>query len=140
MFLSRGSTATRRAEPPQPDSGPVQHVDLPPLPQTLFTLEEINGMNFVRIDCPALRERQAYALTDPLLGLADRAQGRVTIDMTKVAAFCCAWLNVMVELSKRCKQRGGELIITGLNQQSEHMLRQFGMHKQFKIVNAGRAA
>jgi anti-anti-sigma factor len=139
MFPTEGSAQARRAEN-NDNRGASVPVDLPPLPKTLFTLEDINGMNFVRIDCPALRERQAYALTDPLLGLADRAQGRITIDMSKVAAFCCAWLNVMVAVAKRCKERGGELILIGLNQQSEHMLRQFGMHKQFKIVRTGCAA
>lgn len=117
-----------------PPEGPSIPIDLPPLPKSLMTVEDINGMHFARIDIPAVRERQAYVLTDPLCGLADRANGRVTLDLTKVAAFSCAWINVLLTVSKRCKSKGGNLTLVGVSLQAQQLLRQMGLQKQFTII------
>lgn len=132
----------RHAEPPAPIpyrsncEGPSAPVDIPPLPQSLMTVEDIGGMHFVRIDVPAVRERQAYALTEPLCDLADRTNGKLTLDLSKVAAFSCAWINALIAVSKRCKGKGGNLVLAGVSTPCEQMLRQMGLHKQFTIVRA----
>lgn len=108
-------------------------VDLTPLPQTLMTVEDVGGMQVVHVDCPAVRERQAYALTEPLMGIADRSNGKMMLDLTKVAAFSCAWVNVMMSVAKRCKSRGGTMILTGVSTEARHTLRQMGLEKQFTI-------
>lgn len=99
-----------------------------------MTVEQIGGTQFVRIDVAAVRERQAFALTDPLMTLAERHGGRVTMDLTKVAAFSCAWINVLIDLTKRCKKKGGKLVLTGVSTQAKHSLTQMGLAKQFTIV------
>ena len=111
-------------------------IDIPPLSENLMTVEDIQGMHFVRIDVPAVRERQAYVLTDPLYGLADRTNGKMTLDLSKVAAFSCAWINVLLTLAKRCKMKGGNLVLAGVSTQCVQMLKQMGLLKQFTIVNA----
>ena len=116
------------------NEAPSAPIDIPPLPQTLMTVEDIQGMHFVRIDCPAVRERQAYALQDPLCALADRTHGRMTLDLSNVAAFSCSWINVLLEVSKRCRSRGGSLLLAGVSTQAQQMLKQMGLHKQFTIV------
>jgi len=109
-------------------------VDIPPLPKTLMTVEVIDGMHFIRIDCPAVRERQAFALTDPLCQMADHSNGKMTLDLIKVAAFSCAWINVLITVAKRCKAKGGSLVLTGLSSPAKHSLKQMGLLKQFTMV------
>ncbi len=118
------------------DHGASAPIDIPPLPKSMMTIEDINGMQFVRIDCPAVRERQAFALTDPLCSLADRSNGRVTLDLSGVAAFSCAWINVILAVAKRCKAKGGGLILAGLSTQAQSMMKQMGVHKQATIAKA----
>lgn len=116
------------------DSGPSAPIDVPPITQNLMTVEDCGGMQVVHIDCPAVRERQAYALTDPLCTLADRFNGKITLDLANVAAFSCAWINVLIDVSKRCKQRGGTLVLTGVSTQARQALKQMGLTKQFTIA------
>ena len=116
------------------DAGPSAPIDIPPLPQNLMTVEDCGGMQVVHIDCPAVRERQAYALTQPLCGLADRFNGKITLDLANVAAFSCAWINVLIDVSKRCHQRGGTLVLTGVSTQARQALKQMGLTKQFTIA------
>jgi len=123
---------TQRAQ--ADDSGPSAPVDVLPLSQNLMTVEDCGGMQVVHIDCPAVRERQAYALTQPLCTLADRFNGKITLDLANVAAFSCAWINVLIEVSRRCKQRGGTLILTGVSTQASQALKQMGLTKQFTIA------
>jgi len=133
------SPRTAPVRPPRDTEGPSMPVDIPPLPQSLMTVEDIRGMNFVRIDVAAVRERQAFALTDPLCDLADRTNGKMTLDLHKVAAFSCAWINVLIAVSKRCKSRGGNLVLTGVSTPCQQMLRQMGLHKQFTIAKGSGA-
>lgn len=123
-----------KAAPTVAHDGPTMPVDIPPLPNTLMTVEDIGGMTFIRIDCPAVRERQAFALTDALTNLAERTNGKITMDLTKVAAFSCAWINTLILVGKRCKVKGGKLILTGLSTQALHTFKQMGLHKHFTIV------
>ena len=66
--------------------------------------------------------------------LADRFNGKVTLDLANVAAFSCAWINVLIDVSKRCKQRGGTLVLTGVSTQARQALKQMGLTKQFTIA------
>jgi anti-anti-sigma factor len=126
--------AAHTSSPTAVHDGPTMPVDIPPLPNTLMTVEDIGGMTFIRIDCPAVRERQAFALNDAILNLADRTNGKMTMDLTKVAAFSCAWINTLIQVGKRCKVKGGKLILTGLSTQALHTFKQMGLHKHFTIV------
>jgi anti-anti-sigma factor len=56
------------------------------------------------------------------------------LDLGKVTAFSCAWINVLLEASKRCRSRGGGLVLTGLRSPAAHTLRQMGLDRQFTIA------
>jgi len=132
---AKAATATaHKSAPTVSHDGPTMPIDIPPLPTTLMTVEDIGGMTFIRIDCPAVRERQAFALTDALTNLAERTNGKLTMDLNKVAAFSCAWINTLILVGKRCKVKGGTLILTGLSTQALHTFKQMGLHKHFTIV------
>jgi|GEM_PF-3574246 len=128
------ATITRSIRPAMAIDVSSPPIDIPPLPSTLMTVEEIGGTQFVRIDVAAVRERQASVLADPLCGLADRHGGKVTMDLTKVAAFSCAWINVLLMLAARCKAKGGNLVLTGISVPAQHLLKQMGLAKSFTIV------
>lgn len=109
-------------------------IDIPPLPKTLMSIEDIGGMQFVTIDCPDVRERQAGVLQDSICNLASHHNGRVTILMGKVANFSCAWINSLLVINTTCSSKGGTLTLTGLSQPATYMLKQMGLHKKLKIV------
>ena len=134
IFLDPPAPQARPLATPSQSTVTTQVEDIIPLSQNLMTVEDLGGMQFVRIDCPAVRERQAYALTEPLNEVADRSNGRMTVDLNRVAAFSCAWINVLLSVSKRCHMRGGKLIVAGLSTQGRQMLKQMGLIKQFNLV------
>ncbi len=109
-------------------------IDIPPLPNTLMTVEDIGGMHFVTIDCPDVRERQAAILQDSICNIADKQGGRVTIIMGKVANFSCAWINSLIAINSKCTSKGGKLTLTGVAQPAVHILKQMGLAKKFTIV------
>jgi anti-anti-sigma regulatory factor len=92
------------------------------------------------VECAALRELQVSLLSDALRALALGVKARLVVDMSRVITFCASWITVLIDINARCVKRGVTFVLTGLNHQCEHMLRQFGMHKQFKIVRTGCAA
>ncbi|MEI7658449.1 MAG: STAS domain-containing protein [Phycisphaerae bacterium] len=123
------------ASPPsQPLVEETLNVESSILSQAMMTVEPVGEMSVVHIQCPAVRERQAAALADQLYLVAERSRGKVMLDLTKVAAFSCAWINVLLEVSKRCRSRGGGLVLTGLCTPAAHTLRQMGLERQFTIA------
>jgi anti-anti-sigma factor len=124
-------SASPSARPLTEDS---MNVESSLLSQAMMTVEQVGEMAVIHIECPAVRERQAAALADQLYLIAERSRGKVMLDLGKVAAFSCAWINVLLEVSKRCRSRGGGLVLTGLCSPAAHTLRQMGLERQFTIA------
>ena len=124
-------SASPSARPLAEDS---MNVESSLLSQAMMTVEQVGEMAVIHIECPAVRERQAAALADQLYLIAERSRGKVMLDLGKVTAFSCAWINVLLEVSRRCRSRGGGLVLTGLRSPAAHTLRQMGLERQFTIA------
>lgn len=123
------------ASPPaRPLAEDALNVESSLLSQAMMTVEQVGEMAVVHVLCPAIRERQAAALADQLFLIAERSRGKVMLDLSNVAAFSCAWINVLLEVSKRCRSRGGGLVLTGLRTPAAQTLRQLGLERQFTIA------
>jgi anti-anti-sigma regulatory factor len=133
-MFSKPTTSPQQNQSALSNPACSEPIDIPPLPKTLMTVEDIGGMQFVTIDCPDVRERQAAILEESICNVADKHDGRVTILMGKVANFSCAWINSLLAINTKCTAKGGTLTLTGVAQPAAHMLKQMGLAKKFRIV------
>lgn len=111
-----------------------------PAADTMFTFRRVGEVGVVTLVCPALRERQAALLANYLSDLADRLRGRLVLEVSGVRSFSCAWINTMIQLSRRCVERGGDLKIVGLAAPARKLLNRTGLLDHLHLERSQVAA
>lgn len=111
-----------------------------PAADTMFTFRRVGQVGVVTLVCPALRERQASLLTNYLADLADRLRGKLVLEVSGVRSFSCAWINAMIELSRRCVGHGGELMIVGLSAPARKLMNRTGLLAHLRVERSQAVA
>ena len=66
--------------------------------------------------------------------LARGARGKVVLDASQVRPINCAWLNLMIELTRQCRAMGGEMVVSGLCHDSRKAVRRSGLNPLLNVV------
>ncbi len=104
------------------------------IPQALFTAQSIGDRLVVKLLCPAVRERQCAVLVDQLLDAVGKTNGRLVLELSEVQTCTCAWINGMLDLSKRCRAQGGDLLLVGVPEHLRKVLNSTGLGRHLTIV------
>lgn len=103
----------------------------------LITIRGMDSVALAFVAIPSLREHQAAMVQDRLIGLAERARGRLAVSLSDVGDMTSAGLNALVAVHARCKALGGHLTLFGANKE---LLRLFKVTRLDRtIVLAGTA-
>ena len=112
-----------------------------PSPETMFSFSRVGSAAVVTLACPAVREWQASVLSTYLSDVVEQHRGRaVIVDVGGITQFSCAWLNALIELSRRCERMGGQLVVVGMSRQSRNMLRSTGLLKHLRLAGNSQEA
>jgi anti-anti-sigma regulatory factor len=111
-----------------------QAVESVPMPETMFSLSRVGHVAVVTLMCPSVRERQAAVLGRYLGDLCDQVQGRVILEVAGVGSFTCAWINELLAITRRCRAFGGNLVLIGLPERDERVLRSTGLLKHLTLA------
>lgn len=89
-------------------AGQINEVD------SLLGSEIHQGVLIAHVQVASIKDRQASILRQSLLALAKERHGRLALDLSNVQDFTCAWINVMLEVTRACRKEDWDLAIFGL--------------------------
>ncbi len=110
--------------------GPVCRVDIS------------GGVLIIRVDSPQLRDvagvsgfvRELHELSQT------RAELRWVVDFAAVTFFITPAANTLLSLMRRLRQRGGDLVLTGISADVQYVLRLLRLDNIFSIYPSAAAA
>lgn len=111
-----------------------------PLPDTMFTLSQVGDIAVLGITCPALLDEQAQALAPALRDIATQSNGRMLVDLAGVGRFSCAWINTLIELTRACRELGGELVVVNVHPKAKQLLRSSELDRFLHLAPSRAAA
>jgi anti-anti-sigma factor len=106
----------------------------------MFTFSRVGGAVVATVSCAFLKERQAEVLKGYLADLVERHGGRVILDVGGIGQFSCAWINVLIGLTDRSREVGGEFMVVGFTREAKSMLRSTGLVKHLHLEPNTHAA
>lgn len=118
----------------------IQLHNASPLPDTMFTLSQVGDIAVLGITCPALLDDQAAALAPSMRDIALQSGGRMLIDLAGVGRFSCAWINALIELTRTCRNMGGELIVVNVQSKAKQLLRSSELDRHLHLGSSRAAA
>lgn len=95
--------------------------DVPTCP--LVAIESVHPVAIASVQCRDIREHQAMLLGDELTDAARRAGWLLAISFEKVEHLTSACLNMLVELHLCCRHNGGSLVVFGLPDEVQRIIR-----------------
>lgn len=110
------------------------------IPRSMFTMRRVGEVGVAALTCPRVSDGEASAIASHLREASYLLQGRMVLDMSGVSRFTCAWINAMIDISRRCASMGGKLVVAGLRREHRTMLRSFGLLKHLTIARDQHAA
>ncbi len=132
------------AEPvPQerPVDQPAQTAPRGSLPgESILTFGVRQGVGFVTLSAHALTDRQTAQLVTHLVDLARRVGGNLALDASLVRPFNCNWINSLIELHHKCKNMGGQLVVSGLPQDAMDIIVSTGLTKRLTVTHSRESA
>jgi phospholipid transport system transporter-binding protein len=86
-----------------------------------------NMANESAVDAPALEGEISFAEVPQLLRRADQLAATGSLDVSRITRINSAGLALLLELSRRAKARGVDLILRGADQRLLRLARFFGL-------------
>lgn len=100
---------------------------------TLIRSEIHQGVQVVQITIASIKDKQAGLLRQALLSMVKERRGRVALDLSSVKDFTCAWINVMLEVTRACRRENWDLAIFGLKGTARDILRATHLDRKMTI-------
>lgn len=102
--------------------------------KTIIAIDTREGITVGRITCPAIGEREAPIIQRDAVGAASGTGHRLVLDFTHVAMMGSLALGMLVTITKECKQKGGVVVLFGLNENLADVLRMSRLDKLLVIA------
>lgn len=115
-------------------AGPVNQVD------GLLSSEIHQGVLIAHVSIACIKDKQAALLRQSLLALVKERRGRVSLDLSNVKDFTCAWINVMLEVTRACRKENWDLAIFGLRGTARDILRATHLDRKMTICSGRQEA
>ena len=106
----------------------------------LITFGGMESVALAFIAIPSLREHQAGMVQERLLGLADRAKGRIAVSLGDVGDMTSAGMNALVAVHGRCKELGGHLALFGMSKELRRMFKITKLDREIVITGTAHEA
>ena len=106
----------------------------------LITVRGMDSVALAFLGMSYVREHQAAMIQDRLLGLADRAKGRLAVSMSEVTDMTSAGINMLVAVNGRCRDLGGHLALFALDSQVRKMIKVTKLDRAIVIVQTAHEA
>lgn len=100
---------------------------------SLIRTEIHQGVLVAHISIASIKDKQASLLRQSLLTLAKERRGRLALDLSSVNDFTCAWINVMLEVTRACRRENWDLAIFGLKGNARDILRATHLDRKMTI-------
>ena len=101
---------------------------------TIVAVDEISGAVIARIHCPTVGERESSVIEQEVSAAA-RAGGRsVGLDFSRVTMLPSVGLGMLIKLSSACKQGGGKLVLFGLDDNLQKLLKVSALDRLLTIA------
>ncbi len=91
------------------------------------------GVTIAHISIASIKDKQAALLRQSLIALAKERRGRLALDLSSVSDFTCAWINVMLELTRACRRDNWDLAIYGLHGPTRSILKATHLDRKMTI-------
>jgi anti-anti-sigma regulatory factor len=108
-------------------AGPLNQAD------TLLATEIHQGVLIAHVNVACIKDKQAAILRQSLLAVVKERRGRVALDLSSVKDFTCAWINVMLEVTRVCRKENWDLAIFGLKGAARDILRATHLDRKMTI-------
>jgi anti-anti-sigma factor len=106
----------------------------------VITVRGMDSVALAFLGMQTIREHQASIMQERLLGLADRARGRIAVCMSEVADMTSAGINALVAVNARCRDLGGHLALFALGRELKKMIRVTKLDRAIIIVDTAHEA
>lgn len=109
----------------------TQDAVLSPPPQVAL---EMRGDTAVVSIWSTSSDPSATGMLAEISHMAKGARGKVVLDASRIRPVNCAWLNLMIELTRQCRAMGGDLVVSGLCSDSRKAIRRSGLNPLLNLV------
>ncbi|MFM9995429.1 MAG: STAS domain-containing protein [Phycisphaerales bacterium] len=92
-----------------------------------------SGVTFLVVQTNAVREHLAAIIDQQLKGMEGHTGGRVALCLSEVDDMNSAFINVLIEADRRFRERGGRLVLFGLNPELSRLFRDTGLDKRLSV-------
>lgn len=92
-----------------------------------------SGVTFLVVQSNTVREHLASLVDQQLKGIEERTGGRVALCLTEVDDMNSSFINVLIESDRRCRERGGRLVIFGLNAELRRLFRDTRLDRKLTV-------
>ena len=108
--------------------------------QAIFTVSPAEQAAVVSVACSRIHQHQAEHLRNRLIGVADRAGGRLAVCLEEVVDASSACINALLAVNTHCASMGGKLVLFGLNDEISKMLRMTKVNRTIAVATDAREA
>lgn len=108
--------------------------------QAIFTVSPAEQAAVVSVACSCIHQHQAELLRNRLIGIADRAGGRLAVCLEDVVDASSACINALLAVNMHCASMGGKLVLFGLNDEITKMLRITKVNRTIAVATDARDA
>jgi anti-anti-sigma factor len=106
----------------------------------LITVRGMESVALAFVSIPSLREHQAGMLQERLMGVAERARGRLAVSMADVGDMTSAGINALVAVNARCRELGGHLSLFGVGRELRKLLKVTKLERAIVVVETAHEA
>lgn len=99
-------------------------------------VEYAHGFAIATVAESSLREYFAQVVGNELLELAHRARGNVVLRHDLVWEFGSSWINELIRLAAHCNGLGGKLVVLGMSERGEAVMKATGLDRRVTLVNS----
>lgn len=108
--------------------------------QALFTVSPAEQAAVVSVACSCIHQHQAELLRNRLIGVADRAGGRLAVCLEDVVDASSACINALIAVHTHCAAMGGKLVLFGLSDEIHQMFRVTKVNRTIAVADDARDA
>jgi anti-anti-sigma factor len=106
----------------------------------LITVRGMDSVALAFLGMSYIREHQATMVQERLIGLADRAKGRLAVSMSEVTDMTSAGINMLVAVNARCRDLGGHLALFAMVREVRKMIKVTKLDRAIVIVQTAHEA
>jgi len=101
--------------------------------ESVLTFGVRDNAGFVTLAAGWLGPTEVKALLDHVGDLGQRVGGNMVLDVAGVQPFDCTWINALIGLTVRCKRMGGRLVLVGVSDDANDIIRSTGLTKMLDV-------